>query len=60
MKKTMHVVVVLAASVVPFSVRVVIILGGNGGAYGGGSGGGRGRGGRAVKLGWEDRKAATR
>ncbi len=30
-----------------------------GGAYGGGSGGGRGRGGRPVKLGWEERKAAT-
>ena len=29
-------------------------------AYGGGSGGGRGRGGRPVKLGWEERKAATR
>ena len=35
-------------------------LGGDGGAYGGGSGGGRGRGGRPVKLGWEERKAATR
>ncbi len=31
-----------------------------GGAYGGGSGGGRGMGGRPVKLGWEERKAATR
>ena len=34
-------------------------LGGGGEAYGGGSGGGRWRGGRLVKLGWEQRKAAT-
>ena len=31
-----------------------------GGAYGGGSGGGRLRGGRPVKLGWEERKAAQK
>ena len=50
----------MAAYLVPFSVRVIIILGGDGGvAYGRGSGGGRGRGGRPVKLGWEDRKAAA-
>ncbi len=40
--------------------EVIVRLGGDGRAYGRGSGLGRGKGGRAVKLGWEERKAATK